>query len=337
MNALQRNLRDPNCAGESVAADRAPPNRAAGLGTGRCVAMLAWLLGAVALVSPGGPAAAQTPNPAEKAMEQWGWTPMPGSTPPFSCTDDSYARAVKDGVTFGTYNLQPYLYKAENGDPQGLEWELLKATLSYAGITNIKLLYAEYGTLLPGLQAKRLDLFPAHETPERLKLIQFTGPVYWYGPVIAVPTGNPAKIQSYDDLVKPDVTVGVVKGSAAQLYVERVHGHIVPYADELLELASLADGRESAVLEDAPIIAQYLKSKPNAKIEALTTVQLPATTLADLGYSYFRWGIRKEDCSLGLAISRALIEVRANGVVRNILQKSGMGEYAKVSVPGLSD
>jgi ABC-type amino acid transport substrate-binding protein len=332
MNALARHLHNPNGAGESAA-----PNWPTAVGVGKCTAFLAWLLGAVALISPGGPANAQTPNPAEKAMEPWGWTPMPGSTPPFSCSDDSYARAVKDGVTFGTYDLRPYLYKAANGEPEGYEWDLLKATLTYAGITNIKMLYAEYGTLLPGLQAKRLDLFPAHETPERLKLVQFTGPVYWYGPVIAVPAGNPAKIQSYDDLVKPDVTVGVVKGSAAQLYMERVKGHIVPYNDELLELASLGDGRESAVLEDAPIIAEFLKTKPNAKIEAVTSAQLPPATLAELGYSYFRWGIRKEDCSLGLAISRALIEVRANGVVRNILQKSGMGAYAKVSVPGLSD
>lgn len=272
-----------------------------------------------------------------QAMQKWGWTPMAGSVPPFACTDDSYARAVRDGVTFGTYDLQPYLYKDANGEPAGYEWDLLKATLDYAGITKINMLYADYGTLLPGLKAKRLDLFPAHETPERLKLISFTGPVYWYGPAIAVPAGNPGNIKSYDDLVRSGITVGVVSGSAAQLYMERVKGQIVPYKDQLLELASLADGRESAVLEDAPIIADYLKAKPGAKIEVLTSVQLPPATLAELGYAYFRWGIRKEDCSLGLAISRALVEVRANGVVKAILEKSGMGDYAKVGIPGLSD
>jgi ABC-type amino acid transport substrate-binding protein len=285
--------------------------------------------------------AAHADGPTEQAtiqaMQKWGWTPMAGSIPPFACTDDSYARAVRDGVTFGTYDLQPYLYKDANGAPAGYEWDLLKATLEYAGITKINMLYADYGTLLPGLRAKRLDLFPAHETPERLKLIQFTGPVYWYGPVIAVPAGNPANVKSYDDLVRSGVTVGVVSGSAAQLYMERVKGQIVPYKDQLLELASLADSRESAVLEDAPIIAAYLKAKPDAKIEVLTSVQLPPATLAELGYAYFRWGIRKEDCSLGLAISRALVEVRASGVVKAILEKSGMGDYAKVSIPGLSD
>jgi polar amino acid transport system substrate-binding protein len=282
-------------------------------------------------------AAGPSEESATQAMQKWGWTPMPSSMPPFVCTDDSYARAVRDGVTFGTYDTQPYLYKTTNGEPAGYEWDLLKATLDYAGISNIKLLYADYGTLLPGLLAKRLDLFPAHETPERLKLISFTGPVYWYGPAIAVPAGNPAKIQTYDDLVRADVTVGVVSGSAEALYMERVHGHIVPYTGGLLELASLADSRESAILEDAPVVAAYLKSKPDSKIQVLSSVQLPPTTLAALGYSYFRWGIRKEDCSLGLAISRALLEVRANGVVRTILEKSGMGDYAKVNIPGLSD
>jgi ABC-type amino acid transport substrate-binding protein len=272
-----------------------------------------------------------------QAAQQWGWTPMAGSIPPFSCTDASYAKAVKDGITYGTYDLQPYFYKSANGEPAGYEWELVKTTLNYAGISKINVLYADYGTLLPGLNAQRLDLFPAHETPERLKLIQFTGPVYWYGPVIAVPTGNPGNIKSYDDLVRSDVTVGVVSGSAAQLYMERVKGHIIPYTETLLELASLADGRESAILEDAPIIAAYLQSKPNVKIQVLTAVQLPPATLAELGYAYFQWGIRKSDCSLGLAISRALLDLRAHGVVKKILEGSGMGEYAKVNIPGLSD
>ena len=115
--------------------------------------------------------------------------------------------------------------------------------------------------------------------------------------------------------------------------MERVNGHIVPYTGGLLELASLADSRESAILEDAPVVAAYLKSKPDSKIQVLSSVQLPPATLAALGYSCFRWGIRKEDCSLGLAISRALLEVRANGVVRNILEKSGMGDYASICSP----
>ena len=313
---------------------------------GWLIASLASLLLGLSLISPERAAHAQStstestgapPPGASQAAEKWGWTPMSGSIPPFACTDDSYARAVRDGVTFGTYDLQPYLYKTASGEPAGYEWDLLKATLNYAGISKIQLLYADYGTLLPGLKAKRLDLFPAHETPERLKLISFTGPVYWYGPAIAVPAGNPAKIQTYDDLVRQGVTVGVVKGSAAQLYMERVHGQIVPYTDSLLELASLAEGRESAILEDAPIVAAYLQSKPNEKIQVLTSVQLPPTTLAELGYAYFQWGIRKEDCSLGLAISRALLDLRAHGVMKKILQSSGMGDYAKVNIPGLSD
>ena len=312
-------------------------SRIASNGAGRWFASLLLLAPLFLMSSQVSYAAGPADESATKAMEQWGWSPMAGSIPPFACKDDSYERAVRDGITFGTYDLQPFLFKSASGEPQGYEWDLLKAALDYAGITNIKMLYADYGTLLPGLTAKRLDLFPAHETPERLKLIAFTGPVYWYGPAIAVPAGNPGKIQSYDDLARSDVTVGVISGGAADLYVERVHGHIVPYKDEMLELAGLVQARQSAVLEDAPVIAQYLKTKPDAKIEVLTSVQFPPKILSEMGYAYFRWGLRKEDCSLGLAISRALIEIRANGVVRSILQKSGMANYAKVSIPGLSD
>src|SRR5579862_3617764 len=41
-----------------------------------------------------GYAAGPADESATKAMEQWGWSPMAGSIPPFACKDDSYDRAV---------------------------------------------------------------------------------------------------------------------------------------------------------------------------------------------------------------------------------------------------
>ena len=271
-----------------------------------------------------------------KDMKQWGFTPAPGSIPELACSDNSYANAVQNGVTYGTYSLKPYFYPGANGQPAGYEYDLLKAALNYAGITKIKIVYAPYDSLIPALTASRIDMFPAHETPERLKVIGFTAPVYWYGPGIVVPASNPAHITSYGGLTKAGVKVGVVTGSAAQLYMQRVHGSVVTYTSETDEFASLLAGRESAVLEDAPTIAAYFGAYPHAKLALVKTAPLDAATLAALGYSDFEWGIRKSECSLDLAVSRSLAVIRADGVVKTILQRAGMAGLAGTDVPGLA-
>lgn len=272
---------------------------------------------------------------AASAVSQYGWTPMPGHDPQFACTDDSYSRAVRDGITYGTYSLAPYFDKSPSGAPEGFEWDLLKTTMNYIGVTKINISYANFDTLIPAIKSHRIDMMPAHETPERLKIIGFTGPVYWYGPVIVVPKGNPAHISSYADLAKHGVTVGVVKGSSAQLYMNNIHGSIVAYDNQGSELQSLAAHREAAVLEDAPTVAQFLKDSPGAPVQPLTSIQLDPATLATLGYAYFEWGLSKDACSLNLAVSRALSDLRANGVVDKILARDGLAGLARTNIPGL--
>ena len=54
-----------------------------------------------------------------------------------------------------------------------------------------------------------------HHTPARDKVISFSGPAYWYGPVIVVAKGNPLGIKSYDDLKGKQV--GSISGSRRRL------------------------------------------------------------------------------------------------------------------------
>jgi len=253
-----------------------------------------------------------------------------------ACTDSSYANAVKNGVTYGTYNLPPYFYKSANGQTAGYEYQLLRATLDYAGITKLNIVYAPYDSLIPALTAGRIDMFPAHETPERLKVIGFTAPVYWYGPAIVSQPGNPGHVTTFADLSKPGVTVGVVTGSAAQLYMQRIGKKPITYTDQTTEFASLAAGREDVVLEDAPTVAEYFKTVPKSKLVILHAPPLSVATLTALGYSDFEWGIRKSECSLDLALSRALAVLRADGVVKTIIDRAGMAGLAGTDIPGLT-
>jgi ABC-type amino acid transport substrate-binding protein len=287
----------------------------------------------------GGGKAEVTLGPAQVAAQQglkkYGWAPLDGAVPNMACTDDSYARAVKSGVTYGTYDLHPYSYlDPASKTMKGNEWDILVAALNYAGITKVRQQFAPFDSLIPAMTAGRIDLMPGHETPERLKVIKFSAPVYWYGPAIAVKKGNPDHIRSYADLLRKGVTVGVVSGSSAEIYMHEQKGKTIPYKDQNTELASLTAGRETAVLDDAPPMAEYMRVKPGSGIELLPGVQLDAGTLAKLGYGYFRFGINKNACSLNGALSRGLAEIRANGVLKEILKRNGLGDAASASIPG---
>lgn len=268
------------------------------------------------------------------ALEKWGWTPPAGANIPIYCEDDSYADAVKDGVVYGTYAFPPYFEEGpSDSEASGIEWEMLKTAAALAGI---KVTYeiAPYDSLIPSIQSGRMDIMPVHETADRLAALSFSTPVYWYGPVIAVPEGNPAAISTFEDLVKEGVSVGVVKGSAAQIYMESVGGEITAFPDQNTELAALEAGRVSAVLEDSITLAEYVKLKPGATMEILKGKSLDTETLYDLGYGYFEYGFHPDACSLNMALSSAISQLRAQGVYLNILRDAGLEGLATVSIPG---
>ena len=83
------------------------------------------------------------------------------------------------------------------------------------GVVQIKLEWMPWRSQVPALLSKRTDVIAGniHHTPARDKVISFSGPAYWYGPVIIVAKGNPLGIKSYDDL--KGKKVGSISGSAA--------------------------------------------------------------------------------------------------------------------------
>jgi polar amino acid transport system substrate-binding protein len=277
------------------------------------------------------------PNNADvnAVLSPWGWTPPAAAATPIACTDDSYAKAVKDGLRYGTYSFPPYFVQgASNTQATGIEWQMLTTAATYAGITKVTYTVAPYDSLIPAITSGRLDLMPAHETPARLAAIGFTAPVYWYGPVIAVPRGNPGKIKGFSDLTRAGIKVAVIKGSAAQIYMDKIKGKITAFPDQTTELAALQAGRVSAALEDSITLASYVKVKPKSGIIILKGKSLDPKTLYDLGYGYFEFGLPKDACSLNLALSTAISQMRAQGVYLQILKKAGLQGLATVSIPG---
>lgn len=91
-------------------------------------------------------------------------------------------------VTVGFANEKPYAYATPDGKLTGEAVEVARAVLKNLGIHEMKGVLTEFGSLIPGLQAKQFDIITAgmYITPERAKEVVFADPEYSIGEALAV-------------------------------------------------------------------------------------------------------------------------------------------------------
>jgi ABC-type amino acid transport substrate-binding protein len=242
-----------------------------------------------------------------------------------NCGDPSYANAVKNGVTLGfSVNPPEAILDEKTKQPSGIDWDINKAALDWMGVTAIKQEWMPWDAQVPALLSKRTDVIGGniHHTPARDKVISFTGPAYWYGPVIIVQKGNPLGIKSYDDL--KGKKVGSISGSAADSYLRQIGVDTTPFKTEIEELQSLNQARLDAVLEDDLVFLEFAKTNQANNLLGLWDIPVPPAIINGGGYGMARFALRKEDCSLRAAYTQALAEIRANGQVSAIFKKYGL-------------
>ena len=118
---------------------------------------------------------------------------------------------------------------ATTNEVSGIDVEIVNAALDWAGITKRKYEIITVEARVPSLLSKRVDVVATniHVTPDRVKVIDFSGPGWWYGPTIIVPKGNPKKITSFDDLKGKQV--GAIAGTSQDEYARHIGVDVVPF------------------------------------------------------------------------------------------------------------
>ena len=86
--------------------------------------------------------------------------------------------------------------------PDGIDIRIFQQITKMLGIQKVTWQIEGTGGSVAGLLAKRYDTSASniHQNPERLKVIDFTSPAYWYGSGLAVRKGNPKNIHGMNDL-----------------------------------------------------------------------------------------------------------------------------------------
>jgi polar amino acid transport system substrate-binding protein len=242
----------------------------------------------------------------------------------FDGGDGSYARAVRNGITLVIAADPPSTFLDDKAHAfDGADVRIFREITKRLGITKVTWDIVPFDAMIPTLLAGRADVIVdnLHENEQRLRVVAFTSPAYWYGSGIAVARGNPLKIHGWDDFAGH--TVGTLRGSINhQLLAARKDlKELKLYTSSEAEFADLMAGRIDIAMEDDIKIGLFLKQHPSAAMEMVADYKpLPQE------YGYARYALRKGDVDLNDAVSRQLDELRADGTLGSILKQFGYSD-----------
>ena len=239
----------------------------------------------------------------------------------FDGGDGSYARALKNGITLVIAADPPSTFRdAKTHTFDGADVRIFREIMKRLNITKVTWDIVPFDAMIPALLAGRADIIVdnLHENEQRLRVVAFTSPAYWYGSGIAVQRGNPSKIHGWDDFAGH--TVGTVRGSINHQLLEgrKDLKELKLYTSNEAEFSDLIAGRIDVAMEDDIKIGQFLKQHPSAAMQMVADYRpLPQE------YGYARYALRKGDVDLNNAVSRTLDELRADGTLGSIIRQFG--------------
>lgn len=231
-------------------------------------------------------------------------------------------------IRAATANEVPYGYTKEDGTAAGIGPEVAIAVLKKMGVEEINWTVTPFGTLIPGLKAKRFDFVAAEQniSPERCKQVAFTEPNSSYGEGLLVKKGNPKKLTTYADIAKdPSLKVAVVSGANNIDFLRAVGVKdsqvvfIPANADALATVQSRADAYAATELTVASL------AKGQGSVEQVKPFVDPVVNGKPVrNFGGFAW--RPEDKELAEAFNKALVEFRQTDEYKKILTGYGLSE-----------
>jgi polar amino acid transport system substrate-binding protein len=225
-----------------------------------------------------------------------------------------------------TANEVPYGYMKEDGTAAGIGPEVAIAVLKSIGINEVNWTVTPFGTLIPGLKARRFAFAAAEQniSPERCRQVAFTEPNSSYGEGLLVKKGNPKKLTTYADIAKdPSLKVGVVSGAnnidflravgvkEDQIIIIQANADALStvqtradaYAATELTVAKLAEGQQG-VEQVKPFTDPIVNGKPVR--------------------NYGGFAFRPEDKELYEAFNKALVAYRKTDEYKRALMSYGL-------------
>jgi polar amino acid transport system substrate-binding protein len=217
-------------------------------------------------------------------------------------------RAKQDGfIRVGFANEAPFGFATPEGKLTGEAPEVAKAVLNAIGIPQVDGVLTEFGSLIPGLKAKRFDVIAAGMfiTPKRCAEIAFSEPSYGIGQAMLVKAGNPKQIADYGSIVaNKDLKLAVMAGAVEAGYAKDAgvpQAQLVVLPDQSSLLAAVQAGRADAAALTALSIADMAK-----KGEGVESTKPFGEVAGKSVKGHGGFGFRKDDKELYQAFNEQL-------------------------------
>jgi polar amino acid transport system substrate-binding protein len=225
-----------------------------------------------------------------------------------------------------TANEVPYGYMKEDGTAAGIGPDVATAVLKRMGVNEVNWTVTPFGTLIPGLKARRFAFAAAEQniSPERCKQVSFSEPNSSYGEGLLVKPGNPKKLTTYGDIAKdPSLKVAVVSGANNIDFLRAVgvkDGQIIiiqANADALSTVQTRADAYAATELTVSKLVEA---GKNVEQVRPFTDPIVEGKPVRNYGGFAFR----PEDKELRDAFNKELVEFRKTDDYKKILATYGL-------------
>jgi len=227
---------------------------------------------------------------------------------PLALAASTLERAKQDGfIRVGFANEAPFGFATPEGKLTGEAPEVAKAVLNAIGIPQVDGVLTEFGSLIPGLKAKRFDVIAAGMfiTPKRCAEIAFSEPSYGIGQAMLVKAGNPKQIADYGSIVaNQDLKLAVMAGAVETGYAKDAgvpQAQLVVLPDQSSLLAAVQAGRADAAALTALSIADMAK-----KGEGVESTKPFGEVAGKSVKGHGGFGFRKDDKELYQAFNEQL-------------------------------
>jgi len=253
-------------------------------------------------------------------------SPMSSPASAATCTDTLTKAQEASYVRMSSYQQPPHgWFDINSGKYSGIDVEVIEEVLKGLNIKAWDYVTADWGAMIPGLNACRWDIMSIGMTYTKLRSeqVQFSIPVYQYGVAMLVAKGNPKKIKGKADW--KGKKVGGIIGSTDDQVIGGVKGATyVPFTKYSDLYRALSTGRIDAGMVDELQGAYDFKLQPQPKITLVKEWTGKAVGISSIV-------MRTGDTAWVKAVNDQLKIMRTNGKLKAILLKYGMPASAYVT------
>lgn len=195
---------------------------------------------------------------------------LAGCTSTSTDEDSSLLETLRDNgtVTVGFAGEAPYSFM-EDGQLTGATVALHREIFSNLGIETVEGVNADFGALIPGLQANRFDVVSAGMSilPERCEQAAFSEPEFNYTTALMVEEGNPMDLTDMQSVLDSGARLATMTGAIESDYAAEL-------GIESMQVATPQDGMDAVTSGRADVFAltgislNWMKNNnPDAPVE----------------------------------------------------------------------